>query len=129
MKDEEENGESESTLRKKEKEERGKREGGPMEGVMKGLSERGEEDVLSQRVPFTRRILVIRHGDRYSDCDDPTLLPLGFKQSADISLFLHELGIESLFSSPLLRCLQTAAPTGANILTHTPTHTHTQSLI
>lgn len=39
-----------------------------------------------------------------------TLSQVGFKQSNEISAFLHNQGIDRIISSPLLRCIQTVEP-------------------
>ena len=64
------------------------------------------------------RIFVMRHGDRADDSDafkdlvdrpfDPPLSPMGIKTTERVvNERLHE--IDAIFSSPFLRCVQTAA--------------------
>jgi broad specificity phosphatase PhoE len=57
------------------------------------------------------RILVLRHGDRFLDGPDPQLTDLGFKQALQLSCYLRSFDIHMIFSSPMIRSLQTIAPT------------------
>lgn len=64
------------------------------------------------------RLLVVRHGDRSYDTCDPQLTPLGFKQSKALAQYLVPLGIDIIFSSPMIRSLQTITPTATSLHQH-----------
>jgi hydroxymethylpyrimidine pyrophosphatase-like HAD family hydrolase len=71
-----------------------------------------------RRRSLPKRIIVIRHGHRFNDSPDPDLTPLGFKQAAELPSRLAELGLDDvdfIFSSPMGRALQTAAPVAKSL--------------
>ena len=57
------------------------------------------------------RVLIMRHGDRFSEPLDPPLTPKGLRQSRQLAeLLASEPPIDAIFCSPWLRALQTIAP-------------------
>ena len=60
-----------------------------------------------------QRVLVMRHGDRYSDAHDPELTPTGHEQAQAIATLLADEDIAAIYCSPFIRSLQTAAPLAA----------------
>ena len=66
---------------------------------------------------MVRRVLVMRHAHRYTDTyalgDDPQLTPTGLDQAQQVAALLQNEPIDSIFTSPWLRAIQTAAPLAA----------------
>ncbi|CAE7570734.1 SAK [Symbiodinium sp. CCMP2456] len=61
---------------------------------------------------MARRLLILRHGQRPDEVPDPSLSTFGFQQAEHVASMLRRSGIciDAIFSSPFIRCLQTAAP-------------------
>ncbi|CAK9048843.1 unnamed protein product [Durusdinium trenchii] len=59
-----------------------------------------------------QRVLLVRHGHRYSTGFDPQLTRRGFFQAEGLAEMFRGSGIEidAIFSSPFIRCLQTVTP-------------------
>ena len=56
------------------------------------------------------RVLLVRHGHHHHDGPDPQLTERGFAQADDLVALLSPVGVDAIFSSPMIRALQTAAP-------------------
>ncbi|CAE7555950.1 PEPKR2 [Symbiodinium necroappetens] len=66
----------------------------------------------SDAAAMARRLLILRHGQRPDEIPDPSLSAFGFQQAEHVASMLRRSGIciDAIFSSPFIRCLQTAAP-------------------
>jgi broad specificity phosphatase PhoE len=60
-----------------------------------------------------QRVLIMRHGDRYSGAHDPELTPIGHEQAQQLARLLADEDITAIYCSPFIRSLQTAAPIAA----------------
>ena len=67
-------------------------------------------------VPGATEILLVRHGDCYEGLEaaipDPPLSPTGREQARRLGERLRRLGVDALYSSPLLRARETASAIG-----------------
>ncbi len=55
-------------------------------------------------------IYLVRHGEKASVGKDPALTPQGQTRAQNIAAILHRTGIQTIFSTPTARTLQTAQP-------------------
>lgn len=55
-------------------------------------------------------IYLVRHGEKAATGQDPALTPQGRQRAQNIATILHRSGIQTIFSTPTARTLQTAQP-------------------
>ena len=55
-------------------------------------------------------IYLVRHGEKASIGQDPSLTPQGRLRAQNVATILHRTGIQAIFSTPTARTLQTAQP-------------------
>lgn len=65
----------------------------------------------SIKTPITipTHIYLVRHGQKRSNLGDPGLTPLGLQQAQATALYFSKLGVDTVFSSPLVRARETAS--------------------
>ena len=61
------------------------------------------------------KLILIRHGlpVRSDSSADPSLAPQGVRQAEQMARWLHDEGIDALYSSPMRRARETAEPLAA----------------
>lgn len=60
-------------------------------------------------------IYLVRHGEKATDSNDPSLTPQGRQRAQNIASILHRAGIKTIFSTPTARTLETAKPLSTSL--------------
>lgn len=60
-------------------------------------------------------IYLVRHGEKATDGNDPSLTPQGRQRAQNIASILRRVGIQTIFSTPTARTLETAKPLSASL--------------